>query len=430
VRVDDRDQYAEALRHRDRLSRVTVIAVTGSCGKTTTKNLVAHVLRAGLRGHASTGSANCGADVAADVLRSRPDDDFYVQELGAWGPGTLSAGLALIQPRIGVVTNLRHDHYSAFHGPRGAQAEKGRLVSGLPSDGTAVLNWDDPYVRELADRTTAEVLSIGRAASAVLRAEDVSSWWPEPLTFRAVLGRRSAPVRTRLHGEHLLGSALAALAVGITLGRSLEEAAASLGTAPPTARRMEVLEGPDGVTWVRDDYKAPADSMPEVLDFLRTARATRKVAVIGRLSDFPGRSRPTYIWAAQQALAVADIVIFVGDRAGELWGRHPTPVTGTALAGAELDPRTPDGQGRGRGVMYVCPTVAQASDLLRSLGRIGDLVLLKGSGPADHLERVMLSRYGPVSCWLAHCGRVVCCDDCEQRTAGSAALSPDGVPAR
>lgn len=415
------DLRAQARRHRARLGGV-VVAVTGSCGKTTTKDLIASLLASRYLGSKSTGSDNCGSDIARDILAADPSDQFFVQELGAWGPGTLDAGIDLIRPQVAVVTNLRNDHYSAFRGPRGAQAEKGKLVACLPAAGTAVLNWDDPYVRELADRTRARILSFGRDPAASLHAFDITSIWPAPLSFHAICGRQRAHVRTRLFGEHLLGSALAALAVGITFGLSLPDAATALEAAMPTPRRMTPVAHPDGITFMRDDFKAPADSIPEVLGFLRGATATRKVAVLGRISDFPGRSRPIYTEVARQAIACLNAVVFVSKRAAELWGeQHNESAAGQSRLRHQLGLAGDGAERTGHppADMYVFGSVAHASRFLSGYLRAGDLVLLKASGPADHLERVLLSRYQPVACWLPHCGRMCSCDGCDLLTVPS-----------
>ena len=178
-----------AHRHRDQLRDVTVVAVTGSCGKTTTKDLAAAILATRFKGSKNDDTRNCGPDLAATVLAVRPGDDFLVQELGAWGPDTLDEGIRLVRPDIAVVTNLRNDHYSSFRGPRGAQAEKGKVVASLPPNGAAVLNWDDPLVRELSSWTTAQTLYFGRSPDAALRAWDVTSCWPERLSFRVSYGQ-------------------------------------------------------------------------------------------------------------------------------------------------------------------------------------------------------------------------------------------------
>lgn len=401
-----------ARRHRRAVSGVIFVAVTGSCGKTTTKDLIAQVLGERFRGSKNEIDQNCGPQVARNVLAVRPGDDFFVQELGAWGPGTLDAGIEAVRPDVAVVTNVRNDHYSAFRGPLGALAEKGKLVTSLAAGGTAVLNWDDPHVRGLARSTAAATLSFGRAADAALRAEDAVSRWPETLTFTAVHRGQRARVRTRLLGEHLLPSALAAMAVGLLFGMGLEEVAAGLARAEPTPRRMSPVTGPDGVTFVRDDYKAPADSVPEVLAFMRAARAARRLAVLGRVADFPGRSRPTYTRIAWQALAALDAVLFVGDRAVELWGEQTSAAPGDQERLRRLLQPAQEPVPESPGQLFVLPTVAAADRFLRGHLRAGDLVLLKGSGPADHLERLVLGRERAVTCWLHACGRDDACDGC------------------
>jgi UDP-N-acetylmuramoyl-tripeptide--D-alanyl-D-alanine ligase len=389
----------QAYEHRSKLTHVCFIGVTGSCGKTTTKDLIFRVLGGYARGRKSDGSLNCGSDLAQSLLAVREGDAFLVQEVGAWGPGTLDDSLRALRPDIGVVTNLRFDHYSGFHGPKGAQAEKGKLIACLPEHGTAVLNWDDPLARELAPRTAARVVSFGVNEDADVRAFDVSARWPERLTFSVAWDGQQRRVRTRLVGRHLLGSALAALAVGVTCGRSLEASVSSLESAEPTLRRMSAHEAA-GVHFVRDEFKAPADSLSEVLAFMAEADAPRKIAVIGRLSDFPGRSRGTYTRVALEALRVLDAVIFVGSRPVELWGADGRVDLEALPSGAR------------RGECFVFETVAHASTFLDAFLRTGDLVLLKGSGPTDHLERLLLQRDELISCWAADCGRVHACDTC------------------
>ena len=408
--------WEAARRHRPALEGVVFVGVTGSCGKTTTKDLVATVLGSRLRGSSSEGSTNCGSDLVESVLGVQPEDRFHVQELGAWGPGTLEPGIELVQPDVAVVTNLRQDHYSGFHGPRGAQTEKGKLVASLPAGGTAVLNWDDPLVRALAEWTPAATLSFGTHPDAALRASDVAARWPDRLSFSVTYAGAKANVRTQLVGEHLLGSALAAIGVALLLGLDLDEAASALARARPTFRRMSPVACDDGVTFIRDDFKAPADSLPEVLAFMRDATAPRRLAVLGTISDFPGRSRRVYEDIAHQAIETLDGVFFVSERAVELWGeqRDSSAPAQEALrrrltGGCDLPYMSADACGE----IYVIGSVQHANAFLGTYLRRGDLVLLKGSGPTDHLERVVLDRERAVACWLRRCGRTVSCDDCE-----------------
>jgi UDP-N-acetylmuramoyl-tripeptide--D-alanyl-D-alanine ligase len=173
---------------------------------------------------------------------------------------------------------------------------------------------------------------------------------------------------------------------------------------------MSPVALPGGVTVIRDDYKAPADSIPEALAFMAAATATRKIVVLGQISDYPGRSRRWYTQAARQALSTADVVIFVGRRAVQLWGEHRNPRPGWAV----IERRTPlpARSPTAGAAMLVFDTVHDATDFLHGHLRAGDLVLLKGSGQADHLERIVLTAQRSVRCWLPNCGKNEPCDSC------------------
>ena len=218
-----------------------------------------------------------------------------------------------------------------------------------------------------------------------------------------------------------LGSALAALGVAVTFGMELPEAAAAMESIEPTFRRMSPMVDPNGVTFIRDDWKAPADSLPEALAFMAAADATRKIAVIGTISDYPGRSRRVYSTIACEAMAQLDFVVFVGDRAADLWGRHddPSAAAQTALRAAcrsrsfELWSATRRHPDRAFWINVRLRHRSRRDAFLSEFLNPGDLVLLKGSGPADHLERTILGRTSDVTCWEHRCGRLHPCDVCE-----------------
>jgi UDP-N-acetylmuramoyl-tripeptide--D-alanyl-D-alanine ligase len=391
--ADDRALQA----HRAACAAVTFVAITGSCGKSTTKHLAEALLADRLSGVASPGSENCGAPLVDNVLRTSPTHDYCLQEMGAWGPGTLDRGLELVRPAIGVVLNVRRDHFGAFGGLDATAAEKVKVVAGLPPSGTAILNADDPRVAAMRAATSARVLAFGRSRPADLRACDVTARWPDRLTFELAYEGTRRAVRTRLVGEAGLGSALAALAIALAMGVALDEAVARLAEVEPLPRRMSVVELPDGVTFVRDDFKASSDSIPEAFAFMSSARAARKIAVLGRISDHPGRSRPAYEACARAAIDVVDELMFAGERPHSLWCSGPTPWDG----------------GSHRAKVSVLPTVQDAARDLGARLRAGDLVLLKASGRADHVERILHARTGEVACWQANCGRVTACEECE-----------------
>lgn len=173
----------------------------------------------------------------------------------------------------------------------------------------------------MRDRTRARMLSFGSRHDADFRFEAVRSPWPERLSFELSFGGRRRRVESRLIGEHLVGSAVAAIAIAHTLGLGVDDAIDRIADLPPTERRMSAVITASGIAVVRDDFKAVSDSLGEFLRFLEQARAERKVAVVGRISDHPGRSRSVYTEFAHQAAKIIDLLVFVGERPESLWGR-------------------------------------------------------------------------------------------------------------
>jgi UDP-N-acetylmuramyl pentapeptide synthase len=391
-----------AALHRRRLREVTRVGVTGSCGKTVTKQLVTAVLATRGPGTRTPAGYNSLVTTARALLATSPRDSFCVVELGVWRPGSLVRPLALLRPQVGIVTAVGTDHYSAFRGADAVAAEKGRLVRALPADGTAVLNADDERVRAMAALGPARVLTFGRCAGADVRARDVSAAWPDRLGFVVAHAGQRVAVRTRLVGAHLLPSVLAAIAAGVALGVRLEDAARAVESVDPEPLRMQPVEAPGGITFIRDEMKAPVWSLPAVFEFLREARAPRKVLVLGSLSDYPGATGKRYPRVAREALAAADRVVFVGPHA--------------ASAAKAAPP--------GSDALVTLPTVREAAAFLERDLRPGDLVLLKGSDKVDHLGRLVLSRLREVTCWRDRCGRAQVCDLCELLAA------PPGLPVR
>jgi UDP-N-acetylmuramyl pentapeptide synthase len=379
-----------AARHRRRVPGVTFIAVTGSAGKTTTKELIAAVLASRQPGSKSPGTHNSAHWVSHTVLGARRGDGFCVQELGATGPGSLDEAIRLVRPRVAVVTNIGGDHRSAFRTLEATATEKGKVVAAVPRHGLAVLNIDDPRVLAMAGSCRGRVITYGLRPDAAVRAESVASSWPDRLTFIAIHGEQRVAVQTRFCGVHWIHACLAAIATGIGLGVPLPVAAEVLAAVDPLPGRYEPVRA-GGVTFIRDEFKASLWSFAPALEFLRDARAVRKVAVIGTISDYAGRASPVYASVARQALEVADEVIFVGPQARR-------------CAGARSHPRG--------AALHAFPTALEAHRHLAATLVPGDLVLVKGSQRADHLLRLVLARRGHVACWRTTCRRVKFCDDC------------------
>jgi UDP-N-acetylmuramyl pentapeptide synthase len=288
------------------------------------------------------------------------------------------------------VTRIGRDHHKAFRTLEAVATEKRALVAALPDDGIAVLNADDPHVIGMAAGFPGRVISFGCAASATLRAENVRSSWPDPLAFTLHAEGRSLPVATRLHGKHTATSVLAAFGAAHAAGIPLERAVETVAAFEPVAARMSPVVV-DGVTFIRDDNKAPAWSFDAVLEFVRDARAARKILVVGTISDYPGSSSRMYERLASRALAVADEVAFVGSQSGHV--QKLVPGVGGAL-------RT-------------FATVREAAAHFAVDLRDGDLVVLKGSNRADHLLRILLARTTGVQCWRESCHRRAFYDACD-----------------
>jgi UDP-N-acetylmuramoyl-tripeptide--D-alanyl-D-alanine ligase len=379
-----------AERHRRQVAGVTFVAVTGSAGKTTTKELVAAVLGTRHRVSKSPGTHNAAHWVSHTVLGVRRGDGFCVQELGATGPGSLDDPIALVRPRVAVITNVGGDHRSAFRTLEATATEKGKVVAAVPRHGLAVLNADDPRVLAMAGSCRGRVLTYGLRPDAAVRAESVTSSWPDRLSFVVIHGEQRVAVHTRFCGVHWVHACLAAIAAGVGLGIPLRDATAALSAVEPLPGRYQPVQA-DGVTFIRDEVKASLWSVAPALEFLRDARAARKVVVFGTISDYSGRASQIYAAVARQALDVADEAVFVGPQALRAGGARSHP-KGAALH-AFLTPR-------------------EAHRHLSATLVPGDLVLLKGSQRADHLLRLVLARRGRIACWRTNCRRLKFCDDC------------------
>jgi UDP-N-acetylmuramyl pentapeptide synthase len=250
----------------------------------------------------------------------------------------------------------------------------------------------------MASRCAGSVLLYGLSAQAMLRGSDVRSAWPGRLSLSVAWQGESLRVETRLVGAHWAPSVLAALGAALALGVPLADAARGLASVEPWLGRMSPMQMQDGVTFLRDDWKAPHWSIPAALEVLREARASRRVVVLGTISDYPGDAGRKYVAIARQAFEVADHVVFIG--------RH----AGSALRAAK---------GREGASIVAFPRVREAAAHLREWLRPGDLVLLKGSHRADHLARIALARSHDVACWIERCDRQIFCDRCVRLTTAA-----------
>lgn len=396
---------AVAARWRRAMRKPVYIAVAGSAGKTTAKELMLGMLAQQGTGVGNVGSFNNIEEIAKALLRVRPWHRFFVTELSEDRPGVMDRPLALLRPSVGIVTVLGDDHLASFDSRDAIAGEMAKLIAALPATGTAVLNADDPAVLAMAARSAAKVISYGKSPSADLRAEDIRSIWPDRLQMTLVHGAERVPLQTQLCGTHWIASVLGAVGGGLATGMTLKECAAGLAKVAPFTARMQAVASPDGVTFIRDDFKAPLWTIGACFEFMKAARAKRKIIVIGELQEVGPRKAEKYVKTALLAQSIADVTIFVGPWASSvLKARKP---------GAEQ-------------ALRVFNHVRDASDYLNAIIRDGDLVLLKGANKQDHLIRMILARGEGVACWRDDCERQSFCDECPDRHKPSGA--PPSLP--
>ncbi|MFF4797485.1 UDP-N-acetylmuramoyl-tripeptide--D-alanyl-D-alanine ligase [Streptomyces sp. NPDC001351] len=363
--VEDVQSALGALaRHVVRRLGATLVALTGSAGKTSTKDLIAQVLQRKAPTVFTPGSLNNEIGLPLTALSATEETRFLVLEMGARGIGHIRYLTDLTPPRIGLVLNVGTAHIGEFGGREQIAQAKGELVESLPEDGAAILNADDPLVRAMASRTKAKVLLFGEADEADVRAENVRLTDSGQPAFTLHTPSGASDVTMRLYGEHHVSNALAAAAVAHELGMSAAEIATALSEAGSLSRwRMEVTERPDGVTIVNDAYNANPESMRAALRALAAMGNGRRTwAVLGKMAEL-----------GDEALAEHDAVgrLAVRLNVGKL----------VAVGGREASWLQLGAYNEGSwGEESVHVSDAQAAvDLLRSELRPGDVVLVKAS---------------------------------------------------
>ncbi|GAA3558586.1 UDP-N-acetylmuramoyl-tripeptide--D-alanyl-D-alanine ligase [Streptomyces osmaniensis] len=356
-------------RHVVQRLGATLVALTGSAGKTSTKDLIAQVLQSKAPTVFTPGSFNNEIGLPLTALSATEETKFLVLEMGARGIGHIRYLADLTPPRIGLVLNVGTAHIGEFGGREQVAQAKGELVESLPEDGAAILNADDPLVRAMASRTKAKVLLFGESGEADVRAENVRLTDSGQPSFMLHTPSGCSDVTMRLYGEHHVSNALAAAAVAHELGMSVAEIATALSEAGSLSRwRMEVTERPDGVTIVNDAYNANPESMRAALRALAAmggasrAKGGRTWAVLGKMAEL-----------GDEALAEHDAV---GRLAVRLNVSKLVAVGGREASWLQLGAYNEGSWGE----ESVHVSDAQAAvDLLRSELRPGDVVLVKAS---------------------------------------------------
>ncbi|SNR33749.1 UDP-N-acetylmuramoyl-tripeptide--D-alanyl-D-alanine ligase [Blastococcus mobilis] len=339
------------------------LGITGSSGKTSTKDLLGQVLAAAGPTVSPPGSYNNDIGLPLTVLDADEDTRFLVLEMGSRGPGHIARLCRIARPQVGVVLNVGSAHLGEFGSPEGIATAKGELVEALPEDGTAVLNADDPRVLGMAPRTDAAVLTTGRGTDADVRATAVTLDDSARPRFTLVVAGEEHPVALQVVGEHQVANALSAAGAALAVGMPPAEIAAALSAAAPRSRwRMEVDRRADGVTVVNDAYNANPESMRAALAALAGLPGERRIAVLGGMGELGADAPAEHERLGRDAVAAGvDLIVAVGADAVGI-------AEGAAAAGRRA----------GEESVHV-PDRAAARELLSEVLRPGDVVLVKAS---------------------------------------------------
>ncbi|MGY2064100.1 UDP-N-acetylmuramoyl-tripeptide--D-alanyl-D-alanine ligase [Blastococcus sp. SYSU DS0619] len=356
-------RLAAGVHERLTAAGVRTLAITGSSGKTSTKDLLGQVLAAAGPTVSPPGSYNNDIGLPLTVLSADRDTRFLVLEMGARGPGHIARLCRVAPPQVGVVLNVGSAHLGEFGSADGIAQAKGELVEALTADCTAVLNADDPRVLGMAPRTSARVVTTGRSAAADVRAVDVALDDSARARFTLVAGGERHPVALRVVGEHQVANALSAAGAALAAGLRPADVAAALSAAETRSRwRMEVDRRADGVVVVNDAYNANPESMRAALAALAGLPGERRIAVLGGMAELGPDAAAEHERLGRDAVAAgADLVVAVG---ADAVGIAEGAVAGGRRAGEE-SVHVPD---RGAALAWL-------TEVLRP----GDVVLVKAS---------------------------------------------------
>ena len=342
---------------------VGVVAVTGSVGKTTTKEMTAAVLGAKGETLKNAGNFNNEIGLPLTVLDLTAEHRFAVLEMAMRGPGEIDRLAEIAQPDVGVITNIGISHIERLGSVEAIARAKGELLGRLRTSGTAVLDADGEWWDFLRGLAPCRVVGFGFSERAQVRGSDLTLDEVGCPTFKVTAEGISEPVRFRLAapGEHNAANALAAIAAGLCLGVRPEQAAESLRACALPEMRMNVSISRAGVTVIDDTYNASPASMAAALRLMRTLRGNRKIAVLGDMLELGDQTSTAHFEVGELAVqSGAQLLLAVGERAaGMAEGARSAGLADQAIAGL----RQSD----------------QVAEMLKPMLRPGDVVLVKGS---------------------------------------------------
>jgi UDP-N-acetylmuramoyl-tripeptide--D-alanyl-D-alanine ligase len=364
IQVDDTTRALQDLAHAVRKASGTkVVAITGSAGKTTTKEAIAEFLSARFRVVRNKGNLNNHIGLPLSLLQLRERPDIAVMELGMNHAGEIRTLVAIAEPETRVWTNVGDAHIGFFRSPDAIADAKAEILEGADSTDLLVCNADDERVMSRAAAFPGRTITFGLSDHATVRAADVESRGFAGMRARLVTPAGEQTIETALLGRGNLANVLAATAVALEFGISLEETAAAAARLQPADRRGAVRRLRNGVVLIDDSYNSSPSALGAALDVVfRERNASRKVAVLGEMLELGEHAEPLHRASGRTAAAAGVHLLFaVGGAAAR------------ALAGAAVEAGMP------ASAVRHFDTSEQAAPEIAAAIQAGDLVLVKGS---------------------------------------------------
>jgi UDP-N-acetylmuramoyl-tripeptide--D-alanyl-D-alanine ligase len=354
---------------RVRLKKLRVIGITGSVGKSTTKELTANVLAARYPTLANESNLNNEIGLPLTMLKITQAHRCAVLEMGLYVPGDIAFLCGIAKPQVGVLTMIGPVHLERAGSLEAIINGKAELVEALPADGTAILNYDDEHVRAMASRTEAKIFFYGLNPQADLWADNIEGLGLEGVSFDMHYAGETLHMHLPLLGQHSVHTAMRASAAGLVEGLNWQEIIGGLLT-PSTQLRLVAVTGPRNSLLIDDTYNASPDSMIAALNLLGELDG-RKVAVLGDMLELGEFEEKGHRMVGARVVETVDLLLAVGAKAG--W------IADEAQAQAMPADR-----------IARFPTAADAGEYLKKTIAEGDVVLVKGSR-ALHLDEIVLS---------------------------------------
>ncbi len=380
-----------SLYRRTLLRNTKVVTITGSFAKTTTARCVMAALQE--QENPRIGG-NSWTSQALAVLRTPPSARFCVIEVGIAHRGEMAVFAKFHRPDMVIVTGIGSEHNRSFGTLETTREEKVQLVRAVRSGGTVILNGDDPNVRWMATQTKSRIITYGFGEDNDIRADQYTLKWPEGSRIRVTVDGELWDLQSRLLGRHQVYPILAAVAVAWSQGLSPEEIQPALSSMAPARGRMEVRRLGDNIYLLCDDFKSAPETIEAALDTLAQIPASRRMVVLGDVSEPPGSQGPLYRHFGKRIAETADGAVLLG-------GSIQRYRAGAKQAGMSVSR-----------IHIAGKSVIKAAEMVRDRMRPGDVVLIKGRDN-QRLQRITLILEGrTVKCDIPLCRakRTQCCN--------------------